>query len=150
MAFKHFDFDRLSSFRRLYTRGEGELSRIMAPIPVEHLRKVKAHSLSHPIPSRLTALIQLNTCMRISEPVLARLDDFMLDHDIPQKQLGRPQDPSQHLLCAAAGCVGGGGPRTAPPRGQAKKRLANAAIRIRNRQNLVRFHSEKVYAAPGL
>ncbi len=31
---------RLSPFRRLYIRGEGELSRTMAPITVEHLRKV--------------------------------------------------------------------------------------------------------------
>jgi integrase len=83
MAFKHLDMDRLSPFRRLYIRGEGELSRTMAPITVEHLRKVKAHLLSHPIPSRLAALIQLNTGMRISEPVLARLDDLVLDHDIP-------------------------------------------------------------------
>jgi len=43
------------------------LSRTMALITVEHLRKVKAHLLSHPIPSRLAALIQLNTGMRISE-----------------------------------------------------------------------------------
>jgi integrase len=83
MAFKHLDIDRLSPFRRLYIRGEGELSRTMAPITVEHLHKVKAHLLSHPIPSRLAALIQLNTGMRISEPVLARLDDLVLDHDIP-------------------------------------------------------------------
>jgi integrase len=83
MAFKHLDMDRLSPFRRLYIRGERELSRTMAPITVEHLRKVKAHLLSHPIPSRLAALIQLNTGMRISEPVLARLDDLVLDHDIP-------------------------------------------------------------------
>jgi hypothetical protein len=49
----------------LYIRGEGELSRTMAPITVEHLRKFKAHLLGHPIPSRLAALIQLNTDMRI-------------------------------------------------------------------------------------
>ncbi len=66
-------------------RDEGELSRTMAPITVEHLRKVKAHLLSHPISSRLAALIQLNTGMRISEPVLARLDDLALDHDIPHQ-----------------------------------------------------------------
>jgi integrase len=83
MAFKHLDMDRLSPLRRLYIRGEGELSRTMAPITVEHLLKVKSNLLSHPIPSRLAALIQLNTGMRISEPVLARLDDLVLDHDIP-------------------------------------------------------------------
>ena len=76
MAFKHLDIDRLSPFRRLYIRGEGELSRTIAPISVEDLRKVKAHLLTHPIPSRLAALIQLNTSMRISEPVLARLENW--------------------------------------------------------------------------
>ncbi|MCX7263561.1 MAG: phage integrase SAM-like domain-containing protein [Burkholderiales bacterium] len=50
MAFKHLDIDRLSPFRRLYIRGEGDLSRTTAPITVEQLRKVKAHLLSHPIP----------------------------------------------------------------------------------------------------
>ena len=84
MAFKHLDIDRLSPFRRLYIRGEGGMSRTMAPITQEQLCKVKAHLLSHPIPSRLAALIQLNTGMRISEPVLARLDDLVLDHDIPR------------------------------------------------------------------
>ena len=83
MAFKHLDIDRLSPFRRLYIRGEGGMSLTMAPITQEQLCKVKAHLLSHPIPSRLAALIQLNTGMRISEPVLARLDGLVLDHDIP-------------------------------------------------------------------
>ena len=82
-AFKYMDIDRLSPFRGLFIRGEGELSRTIAPITLEQLRKVKAHLLSHPIPSRLAALIQLNTGMRISEPVLARLDDLVLDHEIP-------------------------------------------------------------------
>lgn len=82
MAFKHLDINRLSPFRRVYIRGEGELSRTMAPITLEHLRNVKAHLLSRPIPSRPAALIQLNTGMRISEPVLAHLDDLVLDHDI--------------------------------------------------------------------
>jgi hypothetical protein len=54
----------------------------MTPITVEHLLKVKAHLLSHPIPSRLVALIQRKTGMRISEPVLARLDDLLMDLDI--------------------------------------------------------------------
>ena len=82
MAFKHLDIDRLSPFRGLFIRGEGELSRTIAPITIEQLRKVKAHLLNHPIPSRLAGLIQLNTGMRISEPVLARLDDLVLDHEI--------------------------------------------------------------------
>jgi hypothetical protein len=39
---------------------------------------------SHPIPSRLTALIQPNTEIAISEPVLECVDDLVLGHDIPQ------------------------------------------------------------------
>ena len=74
MAFKHLDMYRHSPLRYLNICGENELSRTMAPITVAHLRKVKAHLLSHPILSRLAALIQLNTGMRISEPVLASLD----------------------------------------------------------------------------
>ncbi len=46
MAFKHLDFDRLSSFRLLHIRYEVELWRAMAPISLEHLRKVKAHLLN--------------------------------------------------------------------------------------------------------
>ena len=42
MAFKHLDIYRLSPFRRLYIPGEGDLSRTMSPITVEHLHKVKA------------------------------------------------------------------------------------------------------------
>ena len=83
MAFKHLHIDRLSPFRLLYIRGESELSRTMVPITMVHLRKVKAHLLSHSIPSRLAALIQLNTGIRISEPMPARLNDLVLDHDIP-------------------------------------------------------------------
>jgi hypothetical protein len=109
MAFKHLIIDRLSPLRRLYIRSECELSRTMAPITVEHLCKVKAHLLSYPIPSRLAALIQLNKSMRISEPVLARLDDLVLDHEILHLWVGkkpdRPQNPSEHPVCAAGGRV---------------------------------------------
>jgi hypothetical protein len=54
----------------------------MAPITVKHLRKVKAYLNSHDFLWQLAALITLNTGMRISEPVLARLADLVLDHDI--------------------------------------------------------------------
>jgi integrase len=50
----------------------------------------RAHEFMHnkptcslPVASRMIALIQLNTGMRISEPSLARLDDCVLKHDIP-------------------------------------------------------------------
>ena len=104
MAFKHLDIDRLSPFRGLYIRGEGELSRTIAPISLEHLRKVKAHLLDHPIESRLAALIQLNTGMRSSEPVLARFEDLVLDHDIPHLWV-RPNQLTQRKTQASIRCV---------------------------------------------
>ena len=104
MAFKHLDIDRLSPFRGLYIRGEGELSRTIAPISLDQLRKVKAHLLDHPIESRLAALIQLNTGMRISEPVLARLEDLVLDHDIPHLWV-RPNQLTQRKTQASIRCV---------------------------------------------
>lgn len=83
MSFKHLDIDRLSPFRGLQIRGEGEATRPIPPISIELLIQVKEHLLKHPTPSRLAALIQLNTGMRISEPVLAKLEDLILDHEIP-------------------------------------------------------------------
>lgn len=83
MSFKHLDIDRLSPFRGLQIKGEGEITRPIPTITRELLLQVKDHLLKRPLPSRLAALIQLNTGMRISEPVLARLDDLVLDHSIP-------------------------------------------------------------------
>ena len=83
MSFKHLDIDRLSPFRGLQIKGEGEITRPILTITRELLLQVKDHLLKRPLPSRLAALIQLNTGMRISEPVLARLDDLVLDHLIP-------------------------------------------------------------------
>jgi integrase len=106
----------------------------MAPITLERLRKVKAHLLSHPIPSRLAALIQLNTGMRISEPVLARLDDLVLDHDIPHLWVpknsltDRKTKPSS-AVCRCWTCRWRRS-KDCTSRSQAKKRLADAAIRI--------------------
>ena len=83
MSFKHLDIDRLSPFRGLQIKGEGEITRPIPTITRELLLQVKDHLLKRPLPARLAALIQLNTGMRISEPVLARLDDLVLDHSIP-------------------------------------------------------------------
>ena len=83
MSFKHLDIDRLSPFRGLQIKGEGEITRPIPTITRELLLQVKDHLLKRPLPSRLAALIQLNTGMRISEPVLAKLDDLVLDHSIP-------------------------------------------------------------------
>jgi len=54
----------------------------MSSLKISLLPAIKS-TVPHPILSRLAALIQLNTGMRISEPVLARLDDLVLDHEIP-------------------------------------------------------------------
>ena len=83
MAFKHLDIDRLSPFRSLKIRGEGEFVRLIPPITHNLLLQVKDRLLESDSPHRLIALIQLNTGMRVSEPSLARLTDCVLDHDIP-------------------------------------------------------------------
>ena len=83
MAFKHLDIDRLSPFRGLKIRGEGENTRPIPPITPEKLEQVKARLIRLNTPASLVGLIQLNTGLRISEPTLARLEDLVLDHDIP-------------------------------------------------------------------
>jgi integrase len=83
MAFKHLDIDRLSPFRGLKIRGEGENTRPIPPITPEKLEQVKARLVRLNTPASLVGLIQLNTGLRISEPTLARLEDLVLDHEIP-------------------------------------------------------------------
>jgi integrase len=83
MAFKHLDIDRLSPFRALMIRGEGEYVRPIPLITSDLMQKVKQQLLTDDAPYKLVALIQLNTGMRVSEPALARLDDCILDHEIP-------------------------------------------------------------------
>ena len=83
MAFKHLDIDRLSPFRGLQIRGEGENTRPIPPITPEKIAKVKSFLIRHNTPASLVGLIQLNTGLRISEPTLARLEDLVLEHEIP-------------------------------------------------------------------
>ena len=83
MAFKHLDIDRLSPFRGLQIRGEREHHKPIPVITPEHLLQVKELLMRSPTPAKLVGLIQLNTGMRVSEPSVARLDDLVLDHDIP-------------------------------------------------------------------
>jgi hypothetical protein len=77
----------------------------MAPTNEEGLHNVKAYLLSHPIQSRLAALIQVNTAMRISEPVQARLDDLVLDHFTPHIWMHKNSltDRNHHPLCDVDG-----------------------------------------------
>lgn len=83
MAFKHLDIDKLSPFRALRIRGESDVTSKIPPITEDLIQAVKKRLMKSDAPYRLIALIQLNTGMRISEPTLARLDDCVLDHDIP-------------------------------------------------------------------
>ena len=83
MAFKHLDINRLSPFRGLQIRGEGENTRPIPHITTALILDVKNFLIAHNTPASLVGLIQLNTGFRISEPTLARLDDLVLDHDIP-------------------------------------------------------------------
>jgi integrase len=83
MAFKHLDIDRLSPFRGLQIRGESDQRTHIPIITNAQLLQVKELLMHYPTPAKLVGLIQLNTGMRISEPSVARLDDLVLDHDIP-------------------------------------------------------------------
>lgn len=84
VAFKHLDIDRLSPFRALKIRGEGELKRPMPLITNDLVKQVKQFLMSRmDSPHCLVALVQVNTGFRLSEPLFARLEDVVLDHDIP-------------------------------------------------------------------
>ena len=83
MAFKHLDIDKLSPFRGLKIRGEGENTRPIPHITTDLLVEVKQVLIAHNTPASLVGLIEINTGFRISEPTLARFEDLVLDHDIP-------------------------------------------------------------------
>ena len=83
LAFRHLDINRLSPFRAMHIQGEGEITRHMETITPDLLEAVKQRLLRHQVPYRLVGLIQLNTGLRLSEPIFARLEDCVLDHEIP-------------------------------------------------------------------
>lgn len=83
LAFKHLDIDRLSPFRGLHIAGVDEVKRPMRTITPELLLEVKHRLLTRKLPYRLVALVQLNTGMRVSEPIFARREDLILKHEIP-------------------------------------------------------------------
>ena len=83
VAFKVLDIDRLSPFRRLRIRGEGEFKRPMTMVTAELIQKVKARLIHNRSSFALVGLVQLNTGLRLSEPVFAKLEDCVLDHSIP-------------------------------------------------------------------
>jgi integrase len=83
LSFRHLDIDRLSPFRGLHIPGEGEVKRYMRKITPELLQSVKSRLLNRRTPYKLLALVQLNTGFRLSEPLFARREDLVLEHDIP-------------------------------------------------------------------
>lgn len=89
VAFKHLDIDRLSPFRGLKIRGEGDIKRPMPIITTQLINQVKDCLLRNSTPHKLVALIQLNTGFRLSEPLFARLEDCVLEHDIPHLWIRR-------------------------------------------------------------
>lgn len=89
VAFKHLDIDRLSPFRALKIRGEGDYKRPMPIITTQLIHQVKECLLRNSTPHKLVALIQLNTGFRLSEPLFARLEDCVLEHDIPHLWIRR-------------------------------------------------------------
>jgi len=94
MAFKHLDIDRLSPFRSLRIPNEGDDKKKLILVTSELIHKVKHSLMGFHTPHRLVALVQLNTGMRLSEPVFATLDDCVLDHEIPHLWV-RPNQLSQ-------------------------------------------------------
>ena len=89
IAFRHLDIDRFSPFRGLKIPGENEHKRPMRTVTHELLVEIKQRLLHRIKPYKLIGLIQLNTGMRLSEPVFARLDDLVLDHPIPHLWIRR-------------------------------------------------------------
>ena len=83
LSFRHLDIDRLSPFRGLHIPGEGEVKRYMRKITPELLQSVKSRLLIRRTPYKLLALVQLNTGFRLFEPLFARREDLVLDHEIP-------------------------------------------------------------------
>ena len=94
MAFKHLDIDRLSPFRGVRIPNEGADTTPMIVVTPELLLKVKERLLNHRSTHCLVALIQLNTGLRLSEPIFAKLEDCVLDHEIPHLWI-RPNELSQ-------------------------------------------------------
>jgi integrase len=89
IAFRHLDIDRLSPFRGLKISGENEHKRPMRAVTHELLVEIKQRLLHRIKSYKLIGLIQLNTGMRLSEPVFARLEDLVLDHPIPHLWIRR-------------------------------------------------------------
>ena len=81
-AFRYFDIEKTSPFRALKISGLG-FKKPMRLITKDLLLEVKQRLLTNVTPYKLVGLLQLNTGLRLSEPVYAQLNDCVLDHSIP-------------------------------------------------------------------
>ena len=82
VAFRHLDIDRLSPFRSLKIP-TSESRRPMREITHDLLLAVKKRLMFRFTTYKFIGLIQLNTGLRLSEPVYAKVSDCVLDHEIP-------------------------------------------------------------------
>ncbi len=94
VAFRYFSVDRLSPFRALQIPNEGKFRRPMPQTTVELTNIVKQRLIALRRPNAYIGLILLNTGCRISEPVFAKREDVVLDHEIPHLWI-RPNELSE-------------------------------------------------------
>ena len=92
MAFRYFSVDRLSPFRALQIPNEGKFRRPMPQTTVELTNIVKQRLIALRRPNAYIGLILLNTGCRISEPVFAKREDVLLDHEIQGLTTTAPLD----------------------------------------------------------
>ncbi len=91
-AFKHLDIDRLSPFRALSIKGEGLSKRHMPVITDQLLKDVFDRLTEGKLTQyKLVALLQLNTGMRLSEPVFAKRTDLVFHEKIPHILVARTE-----------------------------------------------------------
>lgn len=83
VAFRYLSIDRLSPFRSLSILNEGKVNRHMPTITTELTLAVKQRLIALDRPNGYVGLIQLNTGCRLSEPLFAKREDLILDHEIP-------------------------------------------------------------------
>lgn len=83
VGYRHFGIDRVNPFAGLGIRGEGTDPRRFPTFTKDLLLNAKRAMLEANTQYAHVGLIQLNTGMRVSEPCLAKLEDFDDDHPIP-------------------------------------------------------------------
>lgn len=83
VGYRHFGIEKVNPFTGLGVRGEGTNPRRFPKFTKALLLRAKNLLLEIDTQYAHVALIQLNTGMRVSEPCLAKLEDFVLDDPIP-------------------------------------------------------------------